>query len=113
MEETFLYIGHYTDRNGNYILKLGTTNNLDRRQKEHNRNYKKATTHTMREDSAFEYDWWRALDTKYDALAFEDDNRDLWKEENFGKYMRQDRFVCDKKPRKVKIYLEDVYEITL
>ena len=42
MEKEFLYVGHYVDTNGDYILKIGTTNNLDRRQKEHTRNYKRS-----------------------------------------------------------------------
>lgn len=35
----FLYVGHYTDTDGNYILKIGTTCDLDRRWKDHTRNY--------------------------------------------------------------------------
>ena len=30
----FLYVGHYIDTNGNFILKVGTTNDLKRRQTE-------------------------------------------------------------------------------
>ena len=30
----FLYVGHYTDTDGFYIVKIGTTNDLDRRRKE-------------------------------------------------------------------------------
>lgn len=41
LNKEFLYVGHYIDVLGNYILKVGTTNDLARRQKEHTRNYKK------------------------------------------------------------------------
>ena len=34
-EKEFLYVGHYIDIDGNYILKIGTTNDLKRRQTEH------------------------------------------------------------------------------
>ena len=37
-EKEYLYVGHYIDKDGNYILKVGTTNDLERRRKEHNRN---------------------------------------------------------------------------
>ena len=35
-----LYVGHYIDKNGFYILIIGTTNDLKRRAQEHTRNYK-------------------------------------------------------------------------
>ena len=38
----YLYVGYYIDTQGRYILKIGTTNDLKRRQAEHNRNYKRA-----------------------------------------------------------------------
>ena len=41
MDKEFLYVGYYTDTEDNTILKIGTTNNLKRRQQEHTRNYKK------------------------------------------------------------------------
>ena len=36
MEKEYLYVGHYIDTKGNYILKVGTTNNLKNRQRQHN-----------------------------------------------------------------------------
>ena len=47
MEKEFLYVGHYIDINGDYILKIGTTNDLDRRRKEHTRNYKRSPNYKM------------------------------------------------------------------
>ena len=41
MEKEFLYVGHYIDTDGNYILKIGTTNDLRRRATEHTRHYRK------------------------------------------------------------------------
>lgn len=43
----FLYVGHYYDENGVYILKIGTTNDLKRRQQEHTRNYKKSPVYRL------------------------------------------------------------------
>ena len=47
MEKEFLYVGTYTDTDGNRILKIGTTNDLNRRRYEHNTNYRRAKTHTQ------------------------------------------------------------------
>ena len=40
-EKEYLYVGHYVDINGDYILKIGTAKDLDERQKQHNSYYKK------------------------------------------------------------------------
>ena len=56
MEKEFLYIGHYVDTQGRYILKIGTTNDLKRRKAEHTRNYCRAKKYTMPEGNEFEYD---------------------------------------------------------
>ena len=37
----YVYVGHYTDIDGNYILKVGTTNNIKRRTYEHTAAYKR------------------------------------------------------------------------
>ena len=66
-EKEYLYVGHYTDTNGNYILKIGTTNDLDRRQKEHTRNYRKAPQYVMPSDQEFQYDFWLKL-SKYNPI---------------------------------------------
>lgn len=108
----WLYVGHYIDVNGNYILKVGTTNDLGRRQAEHNRNYKKATQYTMPADGSFVYDWYTPL-SKYNTLRFEDKTRAQWQAANIGEYVRNDRFKCKRKPRKVTITIRKTYEISL
>lgn len=108
----WLYIGHYIDINGNYILKIGTTNNLARRQKEHNLKYKKSPNHTMPPNGSFEYDFWVPL-SKYNTLRYEDRNRELWKNLNIGEYIRNDRFLCEKKPEFVTIYIRKEYIVQL
>ena len=42
MSKEYLYIGHYIDVNDKYVLKVGTTDNPKRRQKQHNRYYPNA-----------------------------------------------------------------------
>lgn len=112
MEKEFLYVGHYIDINGQYILKIGTTNDLDRRQKEHTRNYRRAKTNTMLPNTQFEYDWWIGL-SKYNTLRFEDSNRAKWQEKNIGIFVRNDRFVCAVKPSEVEVKIRKVYAIAL
>ena len=112
MEKEFLYVGHYVDMNGDYILKIGTTNDLDRRQKEHTRNYKRSPNYTMPEDGKFEYDWSRPL-SKYNTLRFEDRNRKKKKKKEVGAFVRNDRFHCPKKPDFVQVTIRKTYQIAL
>lgn len=109
----WLYVGHYIDTQGRYILKIGTTNNLERRAAEHTRNYRKAKEYTLPAGSAFIYDWFIPL-SKYNTLRFEDSNRDKWQKLGYGEYVRNDRFNCGKrKPNKVKVTIRKTYEIEL
>ena len=110
--EEFLYVGHYFDTNGNYILKIGTTNDLDRRQKEHTRNYRKSKTYTLPADENFEYDFYLPL-SKYNTIRYEDKNRTKWIEDNLGQFVRNDRFCCAKKPQSVEIKIRRTYEVIL
>ena len=51
----FLYVGYYFDENGEFILKIGTTNDLERRKAEHTRNYRKSPEHRLPKDAVFNY----------------------------------------------------------
>ena len=108
----FLYIGYYIDTDNEFILKVGTTNNLERRRIEHNRNYSRAKQYTMADNSEFTYLWSIPL-SKYNTLRFEDKTRDNWIEENIGKYVRNDRFVCDVIPTTVKVTIKKTYEVAV
>ena len=108
----YLYVGHYIDINGNYILKIGTTNDLNRRRTEHTRNYKKSPNFTMPQDGSFEYDFWIPL-SKYNTLRYEDRNRALWQEQNIGEFVRNDRFFCENKPKFVEIVIRKTYIVEL
>lgn len=108
----FLYVGHYFDVDGNFILKIGTTNDLDRRKQEHTRNYKKSSSYTMPKDSCFEYDWSIPL-SKYNTLRFEDKNREIWQNAQIGIFVRNDRFCCTSKPDFVDVVIRKTYRIAL
>lgn len=112
MNKEYLYVGHYIDQDGNYILKIGTTSHLDRRKADHTRNYKKSPKFTMPQNGTFEYDFTLPL-SKYNTLRYEDRNRSRWKGENVGEYIRNDRFFCAEKPKKVTIIIRKTYEIFL
>ena len=115
MIKEYLYVGHYEDISGRYILKIGTTNDLDRRAKEHTRNYKKPTVKCgcqMKKGGKFEYDWWLPL-SKYNTIRYEDRNRTRWIEEKQGVFVDNDRFIFDEKPPFVEIIIRKSYPIAL
>ena len=112
MNKEILYVGTYTDTDGNRILKIGTTKNLKRRQKEHDRAYKRTTAHTMPEDSSFEYIWTKPL-SKYNTLRYEDSNKAQWIADNIGEYVRNDRFVIADELTEVEINIRKTYKIAL
>ena len=112
MDKEFLYVGHYYDINNNYILKIGTTNDLKRRRTEHNYNYRKAKTNTMPRENEFEYDWTLPL-SKYNTLRYEDKNRKKWQELAVWVFIRNDRFVCAEKPSEVEVSIRKTYKISL
>lgn len=112
MGKEFLYVGHYYDINNNYILKIGTTNDLKRRKTEHNYNYRRAKTNTMPRENEFEYDWTLPL-SKYNTLRYEDKNRKRWQELAVGVFIRNDRFVCAEKPTEVEVSIRKTYKISL
>lgn len=107
----FLYLGHYQDDNGNYILKIGTTKNLNKRLKEHNIYYKSAKYHPMKENSNFVYDWYIQL-SHDNTLKYESEFKKLMQQAG-AKYLRNDRFIFQRKPKKVFITIKKTYEITL
>lgn len=112
MDKEFLYVGHYYDIDNNYILKIGTTNDLKRRRTEHNYNYRRAKTNTMPKENEFEYDWTLPL-SKYNTLRYEDKNRKRWQELAVGVFIRNDRFVCAEKPLEVEVSIRKTYKISL
>ena len=112
-KKEFLYVGKYIDINGNCLIKIGTTNDLERRRKEHTRNYRRAKNYTMPADAEFTYDWFIPL-SKYNTIRFEDKNRERWKEQGIGEFVRNDRFCCGNCfPSQVEIKIRKTYVIAL
>lgn len=111
-EKEYLYIGYYVDTNGKYILKIGTTNDLKRRQAEHTRNYKRAKMHTLPQDSIFQYIWHLKL-SKYNTLRYEDKNRKRWQDLGIGEFVRNDRFILHSPIEFVEIVIRKTYKVAL
>lgn len=111
-EKEFLYVGHYIDTQGRYILKIGTTNDLNRRAKEHTRNYRRTKEFTMPSNATFIYDWSLPL-SKYNTLRYEDKNRQAWQDMQIGRFIRNDRFYCATKPNAITVTVRKTYIIPL
>ena len=112
MDKEFLYVGYYIDTEDNPILKIGTTNNLKRRQQEHTRNYKKTENCRLPENGNFTYLWYLPL-SKYNTLRYEDTNREEWKNLGIGAFIRNDRFKLKNGITKVPIKIRKNYDIML
>ena len=111
-EKQFLYVGHYTTEQGEYILKIGTTNDLERRRKEHTRNYRRCKNCPMPKDTEFCYDWTLPL-SKYNTLRYEDANKAEWQKMGIGTFIRNDRFKCKEKPPSIQVSIKKTYTINL
>ena len=113
MEKEFFYIGHYIDKDDNYILKIGTTDDLERRRKEHCRNYKKSAHNPMKNNCEFHMDWFILL-SKYNTLRIEDRTREKLKQISIGQFVANDRFNCGKQPPSViEVTVRNTYRIYL
>jgi hypothetical protein len=66
----------------------------------------------MPQEQAFEYDWTKPL-SKYNTLRYEDKNRENWKQQEVGEFVRNDRFCCSVKPKMVEVTIRKTYKISL
>ena len=109
----YVYVGHYTDIDGNYILKVGTTNNIKRRTCEHTAAYKEKKKYKMPKDGQFVMDWYRPVSYK-NSIKTEDRTRQAWKNEGIGQFIPKDRFNCGATPpRQVKVKIRKEWTIDL
>jgi len=108
MTKEILYFGHYFDIDGNFIAKWGTTNDMERRAKEHTRNYHKTPNYPMPLEDEFIVDFTIPM-SKYNTLRYEDRVKTMWKEMGIGKYIRNDRFLLDEIPTEISITIRKEY----
>jgi hypothetical protein len=112
VEKEWIYVGYYIDIDGKFVLKIGTTNDLCRRQSEHTRNYRKAPKHQMPQNEQFKMLWYRPL-SKYNTIRYEDRNRDYWKKIGFGEFVRNDRFVFDERPTQAVVRIKKEWVVAI
>ena len=112
MLKEWLYVGYYYDTEHKFILKIGTTSDLCRRQSEHTRNYRKASKHTMPQDEQFKMIWYRPL-SKYNTFRYEDRNKEFWQSIGFGTFVRNDRFVFDTPPTQVMVRIKKEWVVAI
>ena len=112
IEKEWLYVGYYHDVNNNFVLKIGTTNDLKRRQQEHTRNYRKAAHNPAPPDETFHYIWTLPL-SKWNTHRYEESNIKFWQEMEIGEFVRNDRFVLQKIPNFVPVKIRKTYQIAL
>ena len=95
----FIRIGEPAAR----LFKIGTTNNIDRRMKEHKRAYKKD----------IEILGIIALTSKYTTLRVEQRMIEKWKTFDGWTYKRNDRFIIPEDVQEVVITVRKDYKIRL
>lgn len=84
MKTDFVYFIRIGDKKDN-LYKIGTTNNVIRRMKQHERYYKKKV----------EILWISPAYSKYTTLRVEDKTIQKWKQLEGFEYIRNDRFIIN------------------
>ena len=109
----YVYVRHHTDIDGNYIRKVGTSNNSRRRTWEQTAAYKGKKKCQMRKDGQFVMDWYRPVSYK-NSIKTEDRTRQAWKNEGIGQFIPKDRFNCGATPpRQVKVKIRKEWIVDL
>lgn len=95
----FIRIGEPADR----LFKIGTTNNIKRRMKEHERTYQKNV----------EVLGTIAVTSKYTTLRVEENMISEWKNNEGWEYKRNDRFIIPEDVKSVTIKVRKEYIINI
>lgn len=106
----FFYIGYYRECMGRYVIKIGTTKDLEQRRKQHNKYYTKTKNYPLGENSEFKYVFKLPL-SKYNTLRIEDETRERFKNMEIGTFVRNDRFICDELPKELTIFVRKEHKI--
>lgn len=111
-KKNYLYVGHYIAETGEYILKVGTTNDLKRRRIEHNYNYRRCSRYRMPKSQQFQYDWCLPL-SEFNTLRYEKKTKAELDKAEIGIHFSNDRYCCTEKPNKIVVTIKKSYEINL
>lgn len=99
-----------TDENGNRVIKIGTTNNMLRRMKEHENYFADKDT---KQKAKIYVLWFHKVKSKYTTLRVEDENKEEWKGNLNYTYIRNDRFVVPEWVDKINVKIRKNYEVNL
>lgn len=89
---------------GNRLFKIGTTNNMDRRMKEHKRYYKQDVTVLGV----------IPVTSEYTTLRVEKQTKELWREIHPDwEYLRNDRFIIPKDVKEIEIKVRKIYRFAV
>jgi len=95
----FIQIGSPSNR----LFKIGTTNNLLRRMREHCKYY----------NNDIALIWYKKVKSKYTTLRTEDSNKNYWIKNTDWDYQKKDRFVIPEPIEEVTIKIKKKYCIPL
>lgn len=95
----FIQIGEPSER----LFKIGTTNNMQRRMREHEKYYGKKVVVL----------WQSPAYSKWTTLRVEDKMKNQWIEEGIFEYLRNDRFLIPKKIKEVRIKVRKEYVVSI
>lgn len=95
----FVRIGEPCER----LFKIGTTNDMDRRMKEHKRYYKKdvAVLGVI------------PVTSEYTTLRVEKNTKEMWKQNKDWVYLRNDRFIIPKDVTEITIKIRKEYRFAV
>lgn len=110
-EKEFLYVMGYYAKSGEFIGKIGTSNDPFRRAKEHNRTYRKTPNYPMADGEEIKIFWMLPL-SWLNTLRYEKLNKELWQAKGY-KFLKNDRFVFSEKPSELTVKIKKEYVITL
>ena len=92
MKGNYIYFIRIGDKSEN-LYKIGTTNDIARRMRQHERYYHKSVTVL----------WVSKPYSKYTTLRVEERTIEKWKQEEGFQYIRNDRFIIDPSIREVSV----------
>lgn len=110
-EKEYLYLMGYKAKTGEFVAKIGTSNDPYRRVQEHNRYYRKTKNYPLAKGEEVQIYWTIPL-SWLNTLRYEKENKDRWIAKGYN-YVRNDRFVFKRKPRQLKIKIKKEYTVTL
>lgn len=111
----FLYFGYYISTEGEFVFKVGTTNDLNRRKAEHTKSYhneKIASSPRLPKDKEFEYITYIPL-SHANAERHEKRFIEWMIASELGEYIRNDRFILRTVPDALYYTIRNEYTIPL